>query len=304
MASIRLRCPATVANLGAGFDVFGLALKEPYDIIEVEKTNSNGIEIECEGYNVPRKPEENTGGYVALRMIKDFAIDSGLKIKIIKRIKPSSGLGSSAATAAGVAYALNELFDLNLSLDSLVEYASLGEIISAGTAHADNVAPALYGGFTIIASRSPLKILNFKPPEVGIVVALLYVEKGSTKVAREVLPKYVPLECMVRNIAYASTLVAGIISGDVALIKMGMNDCVIEPARARAGILKGFTLFKEAGIRVGAGVAASGAGPAIVGLIEKHLIDTLYDAFEDACKALDFNYTIYKTEPGNGVCKF
>ncbi|MBS7618776.1 homoserine kinase, partial [Candidatus Bathyarchaeota archaeon] len=272
MISIRLKCPATTANLGAGFDIFGLALKEPYDVIEVEKSSS-GIEIQVEGYDVPKNPEGNTGGYVALRMIRDFAIDSGVKLRIIKRIKPGSGLGSSAATAAGAAYALNEIFQLNLSLDTLVEYASLGEIVSAGAAHADNVAPALYGGFTIIASRKPLKVLNFKPPEVGIVVALPHVEKGSTRIAREVIPKHVPLEHVVRNIAYASTFVAGMISGNVDLIKMGMNDCIVEPARAEACIFRGFTLFKEAGVKIGAGVAASGAGPAVIGLIEKHLVD-------------------------------
>lgn len=302
MTSIRLKCPATAANLGSGFDVFGLALKEPYDVIEVEKSGG-GIEIQVEGYNVPKKPEENTGGYVALRMIRDFAIDSGVKLRIMKHIKPGSGLGSSAATAAGVAYALNEIFQLNLSLDTLVEYASFGEIVSAGAAHADNVAPALYGGFTIIASRNPLRVLNFKPPEISVVVALPHVEKGSTRIAREVVPKNVPLEHMVRNIAYASTLVTGMILGNVELIKMGMNDCVVEPARAEAGILRGFTLFKEAGVKVGAGVAASGAGPAVIGLIEKHSVDRLCDAFEGVCSILGLNYTIYKTEPGNGICK-
>ncbi len=302
MTSIRLKCPATAANLGAGFDVFGLALKEPYDMIEVEKSSS-GVEIHVEGYDVPKNPEGNTGGYVALRMIRDFAIYSGVKIRIIKRIKPGSGLGSSAATAAGTAYALNEIFQLNLSLDTLVEYASLGEIVSAGAAHADNVAPALYGGFTMIASRKPLKVLNFKPPEVGIVVALPHIEKGSTRIAREVIPKYVPLEHVVKNIAYASTFVAGMISGNIDLIKMGMNDCIVEPARAEAGILRGFTLFKEAGVKIGAGVAASGAGPAVIGLIEKHLVDELYNAFEEICNNLDVDCTIYKTEPGNGISK-
>ncbi|MEM3104577.1 MAG: homoserine kinase [Candidatus Bathyarchaeia archaeon] len=303
MNLVRLKCPATVANLGAGFDVFGLALKEPYDIVVVEKSD-RGVEVEVEGYNVPKNPEENSGGYVALKMMRDFAIDSGIRLKIIKRIKPGSGLGSSAATAAGVAYALNEIFNLNLGLEALVEYASLGETVSAGTAHADNVAPALYGGFTIIASHNPLKVLNFKPPEVGIVVALPHIEKGSTRVAREVLPKYVPLEYMVRNIAYASTLVAGFVTGNTDLIKMGMNDCVVEPARANAGILRGFIQFKEAGVRIGAGVAASGAGPAGIGLIEKHSVDTLYNAFERVCKALGVSYTIYKTEPGDGICMF
>mgnify|MGYP000123670250 CR=1 FL=1 len=302
MEVIKVRCPATVANLGAGFDVFGMALKEPYDIIEV-KVQEKGVEIDVEGYEVPTKPEENTGGYVALRMLEDFNLEYGVKIRIFKRIKPGSGLGSSAATASGVAYAMNKLFDLRLSMNRLVEYAALGETVSAGVPHADNVAPAIYGGFTVIASREPLKVLRFKPPPMGVVIALPDVEKGSTKLARAVIPKMIPLESMVRNVGYASMLAIGMVTGDVSLVKMGMNDCVVEPARAEAGILKGFKLFKKVGLEVDAGVAASGAGPAVVGVVEKEKVEMLYEAFKGVCRSLGLGCMFYKTEPGDGICE-
>ncbi|HID19169.1 TPA: homoserine kinase, partial [Candidatus Bathyarchaeota archaeon] len=115
METLKIRCPATTANLGAGFDVFGLALREPFDLLEVT-VEGNGVEIVVEGYPVPTEPERNTGGYVALKMMEDFGVEKGVRIKIVKRIKPGSGLGSSAATASGVAYALNRLFNLNLNL--------------------------------------------------------------------------------------------------------------------------------------------------------------------------------------------
>ncbi|RLI29261.1 homoserine kinase [Candidatus Bathyarchaeota archaeon] len=300
MDVIRVGCPATVANLGAGFDIFGMALKEPYDIVEV-RVRENGVKIVVEGYEVPTKPEKNTGGYVALKMLDDFGLECGVEIKIFKRIKPGSGLGSSAATASGVAYALNKLFDLRLSLNRLVEYAALGETVSAGVPHADNVAPAIYGGFTVIASRKPLKVLRFKPPSMGVVIALPDVEKGSTKLARAVVPRMVPLESMVQNVGYASILAIGMATGDISLVKMGMNDCVVEPARAKAGILKGFKLFKKAGLEVGAGVAASGAGPAIVGVVEKEKVETLYEAFKGVCRSLGLSCMVYKTEPGDGI---
>lgn len=300
METLKIRCPATTANLGAGFDVFGLALREPFDLLEVT-VEGNGVEIVVEGYPVPTEPERNTGGYVALKMMEDFGVEKGVRIKIVKRIKPGSGLGSSAATASGVAYALNRLFNLNLNLTTLVEYAALGETVSAGVAHADNVAPALYGGFTIIASRKPLKVLKFAPPPMAIVLAVPEAAKVSTRMAREVLPSKVPLSSMVKNVGYASILAAGMAAGDLSLVKMGMNDCIVEPARAEAGILREFNAFKEAGLRIGAGVAASGAGPAVIGVIERRRIDELYRAFREVCCSLGLRCTIYKTEPGNGV---
>ena len=300
MEALKLRCPATAANLGAGFDVFGLALKEPYDLLEVSVRES-GVEIMAEGYPVPTEPERNTGGYVALRMIEDFSLKKGVRIIMVKRIKPGSGLGSSAATASGVAYALNRLFNLKLDLNTLVEYAALGETVSAGVAHADNVAPALYGGFTIIASRKPLKVLKFNPPPMGVVLVVPETVKASTRRAREVLPKMVPLESAVKNVGYASILAAGMALGNLSLVKMGMNDCIVEPARAEAGILKGFKAFKEAGLEIGAGVSASGAGPTVIGIIEQEKVDVLYRVFSRVCASLGLNCTIYKTEPGNGV---
>ena len=300
---MRVKAPATSANLGAGFDVFGLALKEPYDLVEVTRIPEKNVRIKLvEGYEVPLEPEENTGGYVALRMIEDFDLPEGVELRIWKRIKPKSGLGSSAATAAAAAYALNKLFDLGLSREKLVEYAALGELISAGSPHPDNVASAIYGGFTIILSRNPLKIYAVDPPaDLGVVIVLPVVEKASTKKAREILPKMIELERYVYNVGMAASLVAGMSLGKIEMIKEGMNDLIVEPIRAKAGIIPEYEEVKELGRRLNAGIAVSGAGPAIIGVIEKERRKVLAKELEKLYTSRGYRCSVYITEPGPGV---
>ena len=300
---MRIKAPATSANLGAGFDVFGLALKEPYDIVDATRIPEKNVRIKLvEGYEIPLEPEENTGGYVALRMIEDFDLPEGIELRIWKRIKPKSGLGSSAATAAAAAYALNKLFDLSLSREKLVEYAALGELISAGSPHPDNVASAIYGGFTMILSRNPLKIYAVDPPaDLGVVIVLPVVEKASTKKAREILPKMIELERYVYNVGMAASLVAGMSLGNIEMIKEGMNDLVVEPIRAKAGIIPEYEEVKELGRRLNAGIAVSGAGPAIIGVIEKERRKVLAKELEKLYTSRGYGCRVYITEPGPGV---
>ncbi|MEM2905242.1 MAG: homoserine kinase [Candidatus Bathyarchaeia archaeon] len=299
---IKLRCPATTANLGPGYDVFGLALEEPYDILEVAKTSGVGIRIEVSGYPVPSQPEANSAGYAALNMLKAFGLSVGLEVRLRKGIKPGSGLGSSAAAAAGMAYALNKLFNLGLEREALVEYASQGEVVAAGTAHADNVAPAIFGGFIIVVSRSPLKVVPIRPPrDLGIAVALPSVEKGSTKIAREAVPKLVPVTDMNFNVGHAALLAAGMALGDISLIKQGMEDRVVEPARARAGIVREYKAFKRLAKEMNAGIAVSGAGPAMLGITETARIDELAKAMKGLFEERGYRCEVYTTRPGIGV---
>ena len=302
---MRVRAPATSANLGPGFDVFGLALREPYDVVEAVEIPEKTARIKVmEGYQVPVDPRENTGGYVVLSMIRDFDLDKGLELRIWKRIRPGSGLGSSAATAAAAAYLVNEIFDLNLGLEDLVHYASLGEVVSAGVPHLDNVAPAIYGGFTIVSSRDPLKIYRIDPPsEIAVVVALPEIEKGSTKKAREVVPKEVSISDLVHNVGKASVLAAGMALKDLEMIKAGMADVVVEPARSRAGIIPHYEELKSLGEALGAGVAVSGAGPAVIGVIEKASASKLASSFKEFYKSKGCGCEVYVTEPGPGVSK-
>ncbi|MEM4501369.1 MAG: homoserine kinase [Thermofilaceae archaeon] len=300
---LRLRAPATSANLGPGFDVFGLALMEPYDIVEAERISDKYVEIEVlEGYPVPTKPEENTGGYAALRMIEDFGLSEGVRLRIRKGIRPGSGLGSSAATAAAAAYAINKLFDLGLSNEELVRYAALGELVSAGAPHLDNVAPAIYGGFVMVSQEPGLRIYSMEPPpDLGVVVVLPDVEKGSTRRAREVIPREVPLRSLVYNVAKASILAAGIALKNINMIREGMSDAVVEPARARAGIIPEYEGVKRLGEELDAGIAVSGAGPAVICVIEKSRRNVAAEALKKFYESRGYRVQLYITEPGPGV---
>ncbi len=185
MDRIRVKASATSANLGAGFDVLGLALDEPYDIIEVEPADVLSIRITGKGSgSVPLEPKKNTAGLVALEMGKK------VRITIHSRIRPASGLGSSAAPAAGTAFAINELFSLGLSREELVPIAAKGEVAAAGVAHADNVGPCIMGGLTIV-NGSHAESLEM--PDISVVAILPDIEVN-TKAARSLLPASVPLK--------------------------------------------------------------------------------------------------------------
>ncbi|MEM2341084.1 MAG: homoserine kinase [Candidatus Bathyarchaeia archaeon] len=263
--------PATSANLGAGFDVFGVALDALSDRVIVEKTSHEGvIEIEIEGEGsetIPREPKRNTAGIVANELLKYSGERCGLKIRIIKGIRPGSGLGSSAASAAATAVAVNELLGLGLNPIQLISFAALGEIASAGSPHADNVSAATLGDFIVITSREPLEVLKLKLPknvEFAIVLPEIRVD---TSLARSVLPKKVDLSSMVHNIGRAATFIAGIALNNVEIMGKGMTDIIIEPARAH--LIPGLSHVKERAIKSGAaGVTISGAGPSIIALVD------------------------------------
>lgn len=197
LSQVTVKAPATTANLGPGFDVFGLALEQPSDkvtIIPIPK----GIKIEvseCSTAKIPTAPEKNTAGVVAKQMLKEFSLKTGVLIKIEKGILPSMGLGSSAASAAAVAYGLNQIFDLKLNNEQLIRMAAKGEVASAGFEHADNVSAAICGDFVILKSYNPLEIINLKPPpEMEVCVAFPHTLTQSHKTEKPVqwCPRWFP----------------------------------------------------------------------------------------------------------------
>ncbi|MEM1989731.1 MAG: homoserine kinase, partial [Candidatus Bathyarchaeia archaeon] len=262
--------PATSANLGAGFDVFGVALDALFDRIIVEKLSDEVVEIKVYGEGteeIPVEPEKNTAGVVAMEMLRYANEKCGLKVKIYKGIRPGSGLGSSAASAAATAVAINDLLGLNLSQTQLIEIAALGEIASAGSPHADNVSAAILGDFIVITSRRPLDVLRLKlPPNAEFAIVLPEI-RVDTRIARAVLPEKVSLSHMVHNVGRAATFVAGIALNNVEIMGKGMVDAVVEPARAH--LIPGLNNVKRRALESGAvGVAISGAGPSIIALVD------------------------------------
>jgi homoserine kinase len=263
----------STANLGAGFDVFGLALKKYADKVRIRLTSETGIRIFVKGTmsrNIPRKTSENSAGPPAIALIRKAGFKRGLEITIEKNVPQGLGIGSSGTTAAACTKTLDYLLDLKLSNDELVRIASLGEKAVAGTAHADNVAASLLGGFAIVYG-SPVRAISLKPPP-GLVAVVasprLAVGRKKTRNARRIIPTKIGLEKAILNIGRASAIAAGFAKGDIGLIGTGMEDEIAEPYRA--GLIPGFTQVRRAALEAGAaGVSISGAGPSVIAIVDR-----------------------------------
>ncbi|WP_332899886.1 homoserine kinase [Haladaptatus sp. CMSO5] len=250
---LTVRAPATSANLGSGFDVFGVALERPADIVRVEKADRTTIEVTGAGAQyIPEDPDKNTVGAVAR------ALDAPAHIHIDKGIRPASGLGSSAASAAAAAVGLNELYDRGLSRKELVPIAAKGEAVVSGDAHDDNVAPSILGGFTI-ATPDGITQIDATIPLVACLPDIVV----STRDARRVVPEQTSVSQLIDTVGKAATLTAGMARNDPELVGRGMHDTVVTPARAE--LITGYDTVRENALDAGAtGVTVSGAGPTVI----------------------------------------
>ncbi|HMB51541.1 homoserine kinase [Natronoarchaeum rubrum] len=287
---LTVRAPATSANLGSGFDVFGAALERPADVVRVERAEETTIEMSGAGSEfIPEDPEKNTAGAVAK------ALDAPARIKIDKGVRPASGLGSSAASAAGAALALNELYDRGLSRSELVPIAAEGEALVSGEAHEDNVAPALLGGFTIAAEDGVTRVDASLP----LVVCLPDIVV-STRDARRVVPDTAPVEDVVDTVGRAATLTVGMHRDDPEMVGRGMEDRIVTPARAE--LINGYDQVREAALEAGAtGVTVSGAGPGVIAACyasdRRAIAGAMLDAFDD----VGVESRAYQTRIGDGA---
>lgn len=261
--SITVRAPSSTANLGPGFDVFGLALDAYYDEVELRK-EGKGIKIQSSD-SIPMELEKNSAGLVIKNMAKKFRIKSGLLVKIRKGVPTGYGMGSSAASAAAAAVAFDALFKLGLDGNSLVRYAGMGEMASAGSVHYDNVAASVLGGFVIVRTN-PLDVIRAAPPRdllLCLAIPKIPVPHKKTEASRKVLPREVKLSDHVKNLSNASALTAGFMKKDVPLIGSSINDIIVEPARKH--LIPGFDRVKKYATKAGAmAVTISGAGPSVV----------------------------------------
>ena len=263
VSKITVRAPSSTANLGPGFDTFGLAIDAFYDEVTLTKTKK-GITIVTDD-NIPTNPENNTAGLVVKNMKKKLKIKSGVEIQIKKGIPAGFGMGSSAGSAAATAVAFGKLFKIKLNSDQLVEFAGFGEKASAGTIHYDNVAASVLGGFVIVKTN-PLNVISIDPPSnlrMCVAVPKIDVPKKKTKVSRGVIPKKVKLTDAVLNLSNASAIVAGFMKKDPKLIGNSIEDVIVEPARQH--MIPGYNQVKQNALKAGAyGVTISGAGPSVI----------------------------------------
>lgn len=262
MEKIKIKAPATVANLVCGFDILGLCVNEPYDIMEVELLPEKKILItSSDGYPLPTDPNENTAGAPLVEMLKEIDEELGFSVTIHKHIKPGSGVGSSAASAAGAVVAANHLLGERFLKPDLVRFAMFGEKVASGVKHADNIAPCIYGGITLIRSIFPLDIVTIPSPDLYVTIVHPQLEL-KTSDARQILRKEVQLKDAIKQWGNIAGLVAGLIKKDYDLIGRSLEDVIIEPVRSI--LIPGFSEVKSRSKQAGAlGGGISGSGPSI-----------------------------------------
>ena len=304
--SVTVRAPCSTANLGPGFDVFGLALDAFYDKVTVTK-KGKGITI-VSSDDIPLKPGQNTAGLVAKEMAKKCKISGGIEITIKKNVPAGFGMGSSAASAAACAIGINKLFNLKLTKNELVSYAGVGEKASAGSIHYDNVAASVIGGFVIVSSN-PLNVIHVEAPKdlvLCLAIPAMKVPEKKTKVSRSVIPKSVKFSDSLKNLANATNIVAGFLNKDSRMIGESVIDVIVEPARKH--MIPGFDNVKKNALRAGAfGVTISGAGPSVIAfdndqeVNEKRIARAMKKGFKAA--KVDCDIIICKPSKGPKIIK-
>jgi homoserine kinase len=275
---IKIKAPATVANMVCGFDILGFAVNNPYDEMEMRiVTRAQGQAaitiINIDDYNLPIDPELNVAGAALLAMIEEYTANSssdktlvdfstiGFEVKINKLIKPGSGVGSSAASSAGAVVGANYLLGDKFSKDDLVRFAMNGEKVASGVKHADNIAPCIFGGVTLVRSIFPLEIVALPSPELYVTIVHPQIEVRTSD-ARSILRQKVLLKDAIKQWGNIAGLVAGLMKSDYDLIGRSLEDVIIEPVRSI--LIPGFDALKLSCKKAGAlGGGISGSGPSI-----------------------------------------
>ncbi len=259
---VKIHSPATVANMVCGFDVLGFAVNEPYDEMQIRFSDTSGITIiNDDEYNLPTEPEKNVAGAALIALMEEIEPGIGFELTIKKNIKPGSGVGSSAASAAGAVVAANRLLNDRFDQENLVRFAMNGEKLASGVKHADNIAPCIYGGVTLIRSIFPLDIVALSAPTLFVTIVHPQIEV-KTSDARSILKHKVLLKDAIKQWGNIAGLVAGLLKSDYELIGRSLEDVIIEPVRSI--LIPGFDLVKQKSKEAGAlGGGISGSGPSI-----------------------------------------
>tara|TARA_B100000497_G_scaffold92358_1_gene103177 strand:+ start:883 stop:1806 length:924 start_codon:yes stop_codon:yes gene_type:complete len=271
MNEIKIFSPATVANVSCGFDVLGFCLDSIGDEMVIRKTSKKGIKItKIEGHDLPFEVNKNVAGVSALALYENANPDFGFEIEIYKNIKPGSGVGSSSASAAGSVYGMNVLLGSPYTPLELTAFAMKGEALASLSEHADNIAPALFGGFTLVKSLNPLEILQIPTPDDLFAVVLHPQIEIKTADARKILPKEIPLKNAIKQWSNLGSLIHGLHTNDYDLISSSLIDVVAEPFRSQ--LIPGFESIKKSALDNGAlGTGISGSGPSVFSLCKSQI---------------------------------
>ncbi len=303
MNTIRLRGPATSANVGPGYDIFAMALKEPFDEMLLELTNDQKITIGFDGddQNIPLKVEDNTAGLAILELKKRYKPDLGLKVTITKHMTSGCGLGTTGASASSAIYGLNKLLNLNLTDNELVDLARMGEIASGGSPHADNVAAAMLGGFILIKDYHPIDVLKLRMPEFPVVLAVI---KKSQRTTRGFITYEIGQDKLKEQMAHCSRVIHAIHTQDVEEFGRAISvDHIAEPVRS--AVIENYKETKATVIAAGAyGSTVSGGGSSVITICSADMQDEIAAIMEHGLKANANFVKIIKTTTSNqGVCE-
>jgi homoserine kinase len=288
MNEIKIFSPATVANVACGFDVLGFCLDSIGDEMIIRKVDKKGIKItKIKGFDLPFETELNVAGVSALAIYDAINPDYGFEIEIHKTIKPGSGIGSSAASAVGSVFGINELLGRPFNKTELTQFAIKGEALASKSEHADNVAPALFGGFTLVKSLSPLEILQIPSPH-NLYATIVHPQiEIKTSESRAILPKEVKLQDAITQWANFGSLIHSLHTNNYKLMQNSLHDVIIEPHRSK--LIPHYNEVKKEVLNAGAlGAGISGSGPSIF---------VLSEGIEIANKVKDAIHKVYsKTE--------
>ena len=267
MNEVKVLAPATVSNVVCGFDCLGFALEGPCDEMTIRKIGERVVRIiNHDDYGLPTDPIRNVAGVALNALMAAAELDHGFEVQITKLIKPGSGIGSSAASACGAVVAANRLLSDRFSQIELVELAMAGEMLASGSRHADNLAPCIFGGFTLVRSTEPLDVVSIDFPALFATIIHPQIEIKTSE-ARAMLPKQVPLADAIRNWSNLGSLVAALGKSDYSLISRSMEDTIVEPVRK--SLIPKFDEVKSASLAAGAlGGGISGSGPSVFMLSE------------------------------------
>lgn len=266
MEEIKIFAPATVANLSCGFDVLGCCLESIGDEMLVRKNDLNKIEItNITGGDLPRDPEKNVAGVAIRALLEDLGSSQGFDVEIHKHIKPGSGIGSSAASSAGAVYAVNRLLGNVYNPNELIRFAMKGEELASGNPHADNVAPALLGGFSLVKSYCPLEVLKLPVPEELRMVVLHPHIEIKTRDSRSIIKQNVSLKLAIKQWGNLAALVSALYTSDYELLGRSLHDDIVEPIRSI--LIPRFDELRELALDQGClGFGISGSGPSVFAL--------------------------------------
>lgn len=294
MNEIKIFSPATVANVSCGFDVLGFCLDNVGDEMVIRKTIEKGVKItKIVGADLPFEAKNNVAGVAALAILETANADFGVEIEIYKNIKPGSGIGSSSASASGAVFAINELLGNPFNKQQLTAFGMKGEALASGAEHADNVAPGIFGGFTLVKEVHPLKVVQLPTPSELYATIIHPQIEIKTSEARAILPKEVLLQKAIKQWANVGSLVSGLYTSDYDLIADSLNDFIVEPHRSQ--LIPHFNEVKEAMMISGAlGGGISGSGPSIFSLSKgKETADKVAKAIETVYKSTGIEFDIH-----------